>query len=392
MWAKIKELSGDNVVPLTTNSAVTPIKGPSTVAAILVEEDTHPPASASTLVPPPVLSSDERLSPEAPRVTAITPDAVNIFGDGPTDPVDIPILVEPVAVPPREEESRTPVIVASTKPSPDMPPVDETPTPIPTHAPEQTIPIPPVTSEDEEDLCLFSTEIGLDLDEPEDVVEEGSPFIPPTEESDEEREARIKAKTEETAWKRKEILHRHTDWEYQLEDLKSSQMEIFKLTLYNIRKNAAKFLKEDSDIQRAISQFAADGDKYLRGAENYLKNLVKERKKQDKGALWERVVQKVKDKFEKRLDDVDRKVGNWYNGNAKQEEGVVEMATRKVANLAEEAQADLGLDYSWLDDVTVDDWTRYHDLMRCALISFVFYTQVTDGFSFNVRILRLHRT
>jgi hypothetical protein len=78
----------------------------------------------------------------------------------------------------------------------------------------------------------------------------------------------------------------------------------------------------------------------------------------------------VKDKFEKRLDDVDRKVGDWYNGVADNERELVEKATKAVAELAEKAQADIGLDYSWLDDVTTDDWVRYHDLMRCASIPF----------------------
>jgi hypothetical protein len=35
-----------------------------------------------------------------------------------------------------------------------------------------------------------------------------------------------------------------------------------------------------------------------------------------------------------------------------------------VKNVAENAQADLGLDYAWLDDVTYLDWQRYHDLTR----------------------------
>ncbi|KAF9650112.1 hypothetical protein BDM02DRAFT_1514412 [Thelephora ganbajun] len=375
MWAKIKELSGDKVVPTTPEPAITPEPVPtadspaeesSTVAIISAEEDTYSPVPVSTPTPPPTLNNDGKLSPETPRVTTATPGVVNIMGDGPTDPVDITVLVEPNVSPPQEEEPQISIVVASAnqKPVPAMPPVEETPTSTPTRAPKQAIPITP---EDEDDLYSFSTEIGLDLDEPEDVpvVEEGVPLTPP-EESDEEREARLKAKAEETAWKRKEITDRHTDWEYQLEDLKREQMEIFKLALHNVRRNAAKGLKKDSDVQRAIDELAADGDKYLRGAENYLKNLIKEKKKQDKSALWERVAQKVKDKFEKRLDEADRKVGDWYNVIAANEEKLVEKATTAVAELAEKAQADIGLDYSWLDDVTTDDWVRYHDLMRSS--------------------------
>ena len=354
MWAKIKELSGDKVVSTTTKPAITPKPGPiadipvegepSTVATILVEEDTHSPVPVATPIPPPVLSNDEKLSPETPHVTAVTSGAMNIMGDGPTDPVEILVPVEPEVVPPTDE---------------------------PTPSPEQAVPIPPLTPQDDDDLHSFSAEIGLDIDEPDDepVVEEVL-FAPPPEESDEEREARLKAKAEETAWKRKEITDRHTDWEYQLEDLKREQIEVFKLTLLNIRKNAVKSLKKDSNVQRAINEFAADGDKYLRGAESYLKNLIKEKKKQEKSALWERVVQKVKDKFEKRLDEVDRKVGDWYNELSEDEKRLVEKATTPVTELSEKAQADIGLDYSWLDDVTTEDWVRYHDLMRCALISF----------------------
>ena len=345
MWAKIKELSGDKVGPATTQPAVTPVsvadtpvkEGPSTVATILAEKDTRSPALVSTPIPPPALSDDEKHSPKAPHVTSATP--------APTDPIEIPVPAEPEVVSP----------------------VDE-PTPSSTLAPKQATPVPPVTPQDDDDLDSFSAEIGLDLDEPDE--EEEALFAPPLE-SDEEREARLEAKAEETAWKRKEITDRHTDWEYQLEDLKKQQMETFKLALFNVRKVGAKNLKTDSDIRRAISEFTADGDKYIRGAESYLKNLIKEKKKQEKSALWERVVQKVKDKFEKRLDDVDRKVGDWYNGISENERTLVEKATRPVAELSEKAQADIGLDYSWLDDVTTDDWVRYHDLMRCTLISFV---------------------
>jgi hypothetical protein len=33
-----------------------------------------------------------------------------------------------------------------------------------------------------------------------------------------------------------------------------------------------------------------------------------------------------------------------------------------IDKLADEAQADVGMDYAWLDDVSTDDWTRYHKL------------------------------
>lgn len=42
----------------------------------------------------------------------------------------------------------------------------------------------------------------------------------------------------------------------------------------------------------------------------------------------------------------------------------VEAAIKRVEKFADDAQADLGMDYAWLDDVCVKDWTRYHDLGR----------------------------
>ena len=340
MWAKIKELSGDKAAPTAVKPAVTPDPAPvsssplkeepSTVASISVEENTHVPVPGSAPVPPPVLSDDEKLPAEASDVTTATP--------------------------PNQE------------PSPVMPPVDETPTP--THAPKQATPDPPVSPQGQEDLDSFATEIGLDLDETEDEFEDDeTPFLSPLEESDEERDARLKAKAEETAWKRKEITDRHTDWEYQLDDLKAQRLETFKLSLYNYRKNSAKTLTESSEVRRAINEFSADGDKYLRGAENYLKGLIQE-KKQDKSVLWERVVKKVKEKFEARLDDVDRTAGKWHRETITNEDYLVQKSTREISDFSEKAQADLGLDYAWLGDVTTDDWVRYHDLMRCELILF----------------------
>ena len=36
----------------------------------------------------------------------------------------------------------------------------------------------------------------------------------------------------------------------------------------------------------------------------------------------------------------------------------------EVKDIADRAQADIGLDYAWLDDVTFEDWQRYHALDR----------------------------
>jgi hypothetical protein len=44
----------------------------------------------------------------------------------------------------------------------------------------------------------------------------------------------------------------------------------------------------------------------------------------------------------------------------------VKLAADAVEEIADAAQADVGLDYVWLEDVTYWDWQRYHDLIRRA--------------------------
>lgn len=41
----------------------------------------------------------------------------------------------------------------------------------------------------------------------------------------------------------------------------------------------------------------------------------------------------------------------------------VATVTAEVREVAEKGQLDLGLDYAWLEDVTYDDWQRYHALI-----------------------------
>lgn len=47
----------------------------------------------------------------------------------------------------------------------------------------------------------------------------------------------------------------------------------------------------------------------------------------------------------------------------------VKKLAESVRDVADRAQADLGLDYAWLDDVTYQDWQRYHDLVRSKFTS-----------------------
>ena len=39
-----------------------------------------------------------------------------------------------------------------------------------------------------------------------------------------------------------------------------------------------------------------------------------------------------------------------------------------MKELADAAQVSVGMDWTWLDDVTAKDWQRYHDLIRGQLL------------------------
>jgi hypothetical protein len=66
----------------------------------------------------------------------------------------------------------------------------------------------------------------------------------------------------------------------------------------------------------------------------------------------------------------------------------VKLATDTVRGIAEDGQADVGFDYVWLDDVTYQDWSRYHDLIRSK-----FYVSLHNTFHstmFFPRVSKLH--
>ncbi|KAF9448945.1 hypothetical protein P691DRAFT_775049 [Macrolepiota fuliginosa MF-IS2] len=262
-----------------------------------------------------------------------------------------------------------------------------TPTPAPAETPEPTIVIESLEAEKElpsalpseplngqqvagEDLEDFLREIGLDDEqtpEPEPEI-----FLPVQGEVDEE------TKKAATAAKRAEIVGRHTRWQSELETL-AKDLEIrVKQEIDVIRKEAIVHIgrlpsdKDSSTVEgkgkEVIERVQADGEKLLKGLDAYIKKLMsspiaeeelgKEREK------WDKVVDKVEGKFKDVVRTIQEEVHDWYVGIREKESAAVLAAANQVKTLAGQAQADLGLDYAWLDDVTYNDWQKYHDLMR----------------------------
>lgn len=219
-----------------------------------------------------------------------------------------------------------------------------------------------ISDNDEIDISAFYAELGLDEPLATSQSHEQVPLNPP--ESEEERAERLRLKAEETARKRADIEARHSKWETELRSQMQTGLSTLKGRLAAIRSAAAAELAEAPDIRDAIENLVADSEKYIKGAEIYLRNLRAESRKNDeKTPLWERVVEKVGVKFSERLGVVEAVVNTWYSAILDQELREVYAVTAEVREVAEKAQVDLGLDYAWLDEVTYSDWQRYHSLI-----------------------------
>ncbi|KAI6101238.1 hypothetical protein F5141DRAFT_290043 [Pisolithus sp. B1] len=215
---------------------------------------------------------------------------------------------------------------------------------------------------DDIDMDAFYAELGLD--EPPTNPQQHT-FVPPHPvETEEERGERLRLKADEIARKRADIEARHAKWEAELEAQRERSTAELQDRLLALREATAAELSSSAEVQNALETLASEAEKYIKGAEIYLKNLKGENRKRDeKLALWDRVVQKVGSKFTERLYGAEAVVNGPYNVLLQLELQEVSSAAAAVRDIAEKGQVDLGLDYAWLDDVTYNDWQRYHSLI-----------------------------
>ncbi|TCD71787.1 hypothetical protein EIP91_003130 [Steccherinum ochraceum] len=231
--------------------------------------------------------------------------------------------------------------------------------------------VKPTTSaspgDDDIDMDAFYAELGLNSeDEP---LPSQDNFVPPPEETETEEEKAEKERLRqiETAKKRADITGRHTKWEQEIEEAAADGRKVLRKQLVASRKAAVVELKESKEIRKEVESLVEEAEKFLKGAEKYLTNLKREARRPDeKRTMWERVVEKVDAKFGERLMQTEAVINGWYNVVLNVELEEVRKVSQQVREIADRAQTDLGLDYAWLDDVTYQDWQRYHDLVRSA--------------------------
>ena len=177
--------------------------------------------------------------------------------------------------------------------------------------------VPPVKSRDDDeiDFDAFYAELGLDepLGTPGGSEEYNSSPPSPPAETEEEQAERLRLKAEETARKRADIEARQAKWEAELRAQMERSISQLQTRLGDLRAAAAAELASSADVRGSIEELDSEAEKYLKGAEIYLKNLKGESRRSDeKLALWDRVADRVNDKFSERLLATEGVVNGWY--------------------------------------------------------------------------------
>ncbi|THU92963.1 hypothetical protein K435DRAFT_725740 [Dendrothele bispora CBS 962.96] len=391
IWDKVVELSGPTkttpVTPAgeTKASSIAPTESVSPSQTIIATPSPSPPITQE--VETESAAPEETLSIVEPEETAV--DAETITETNVEETISASFVAEA-----EEVLSASSVIVQSISPSSPVESVV---------ASEESIEEP---LSEEDDLQSFLDDLGiLDETEPEEeVTEEDLLEEVPTNQTPEEamasniaaateadRQAR-EARKEQTAIKRKAIEDRHRRWAYGLDELIHKKTREVRKELVRLRKGAVKSLgldakakkeqegqiqqKDEAELDEQLTHIDGEpvGDllqllegeagKLLKGLEGYLKKEQKEADAEDRLRKWMAVSEKVRSKFGNKVTEMREKVHRWYVGVRDLEVQECVAAATEIKNYAEGAQADLGLDYAWLDDVTYQDWQKYHDLMR----------------------------
>ncbi|KIO15599.1 hypothetical protein M407DRAFT_34811, partial [Tulasnella calospora MUT 4182] len=230
--------------------------------------------------------------------------------------------------------------------------------PITAKGPQETVldatPAESDTAEDD-DLEAFLRDLGTEPDSslPADPAPEETPGEPQETETPEQAAERLRLKQLETAEKRAEIVGRHEKWESQVRDLADKHVAGLAGILHNLRAESIAALDEAKHPET----MQKDADKALKNTEAFIKKLVSDPgSDEQKIVLLDNVVSKVKKRFEDGAGVLSTNIVTWWEGVRRVESEEIEKLVNEVRDLGATAQADLGLDYAWLDDVTVNDW------------------------------------
>lgn len=318
--------------PLTSAYHATPIPEQTDTAHILSSlsaSETVKEESQSTFAEP-TSSSEPEPEPE-PSVQFVDthtdiesfPSAESVLAEALYEP-DPPTSNVSAFVEEADVATSSVLVAATVASSSKPPPVVEEPTKSPAAAtpskisvPAASATVPPASSraDDDIDFDAFYAELGLDepLGNPGDSEKyNAGPPSPPVE-TEEERAERLRLKAEESARKRADIEARQTKWEAELQAQMEQGTSQLHNRLGNLRTAAAAELTSSAEVRSSIEELVNEAEKYLKGAEIYLKNLKGENRRSDeKLVLWDRVAERVNDKFSDRLLATEGVINDWY--------------------------------------------------------------------------------
>ncbi|KAF5384624.1 hypothetical protein D9757_007510 [Collybiopsis confluens] len=396
IWAKVVELSGSSATPSafaatvseTVWSSTASVSDASTLSAS-VSETKATSSEAKSETPAPITPVVESVAAStSSTVVAVITASISeaAIPEEPALPVETlvseEILVEPVA------ETTTPSPLATENPASEI--VDSETYDDAEVVPEMEAKVEVEVPAQDEDLDDFFAELGIEEDEPveadndilyndDDEVDETTTSLTPEESAEAQKIA--------TAKKRAELERRLEKWQLDLNDLIKRRTKAFRKELVRVRKGAVRSLfpdpeKDNGDLENTLThirgedvagilgRFEKDSEKLLRGLESYLKK--EEKAVGDASAIdfddrmrrWYNVVGKVEERFKERLSELQEKVHWWYLEVRELEVQEYHRATAEIKVFAQKAQGEMGMPMAWLDDITYNDWQKYHDLMR----------------------------
>ncbi|KAJ7308532.1 hypothetical protein DFH08DRAFT_792607 [Mycena albidolilacea] len=236
--------------------------------------------------------------------------------------------------------------------------------------------------EDDSALLDFLGGIGLDGDF---FGEEEEPFvsdIAPDDDADleltqeeidalkaKEAAEQAAAKTRGTAEKRADLEGRMAQSIARLPEVVAEKTRILRETLAGLRKSAVGTLDDaKTEVGGAVPSLRKEGDKLLAGLEGYLKKEAAKTKKggdpAERAARWETIVGKVEDKLGESIHSAQGVLQAFHVEEKAKEVDEGMYIIQEMKDACSQAQGNVGLELSWLDDVTYHDWEVYHSLAK----------------------------
>ncbi|GAA5950498.1 hypothetical protein JCM10213_003596 [Rhodosporidiobolus nylandii] len=192
---------------------------------------------------------------------------------------------------------------------------------------------------------------------PDDAPPAYSSSVPPPPPSPEEAAA-------QTAEKRAALSALQTTYEQEIAALGQAEQRLLVDRLAAIREHALKDIPARFDA--SLEKLDEEGDKMVgrlgkyfdRAAED--ERLTVDEKVKDADFLCSKATLKVR----KMADKVKVEVDEYRKELEGKETAAVEKAQQAVGELVAKAQSELGVGWTWLEDVTAKDWQRYHSLRK----------------------------